>query len=417
MERQATSEIINNAWVEAIRKDFPILHTKVYGKNLVYLDNAATSQKPQVVIDRLVQYYTTQNSNIHRGVHYLAGEATDAYESARMTIARHLNAPDHREIIFTRGATEGLNLIASSWGGQNLKPNDEVLITGMEHHANMVPWQIICEKTGAKLKYIPVFQNGTLDLSQLTSLITDRTKIISAVWISNSIGTINPIAEIIAAGKANNIPVVVDACQAAPHYAIDVQELDADFLVFSGHKVFAPTGIGVLWAKAEHLNQMPPYQSGGDMIDAVYYDRSTYADIPNKFEAGTPHIAGTVALATAMDYVENLGRAKLQQYEQQLTEYVWEGLSQIPEIQILGPQHERIPAFSMVIDGVHPLDLGTFLDLQGIAVRTGNHCTQPLLNHLGVNATARASFAFYNTFAEVDYLVETLTKTISKLKR
>lgn len=402
--------------VQSIRQDFPILQRTVHGKPLVYLDNAATSQKPRQVIDRIVQYYEQENSNIHRAFYQLSELATEAYEGARNTVQQYLNARKREEIIFVRGATEGINLVASSWGRKNLLPGDEVIISGMEHHANLVPWQLICEERGAILKVIPVDENGELIIEQYHKLLSDRTKFVAVVYVSNSIGTINPVKDIIDAAHKRNIPVLIDGCQAAPHMQVDVQALDCDFFAFSGHKTFAPTGIGILYGKEKFLEDMPPYQAGGDMIRTVTFEKTIFAELPNKFEAGTPHIEGAIGLATAIEYVQGLGRDSILQYEQSLLPYTTRKLEEIEGLRIIGTARHKIPVFSIDIEGAHPLDIGTFLDFEGIAVRTGNHCTQPLINSFGVSATCRASLAFYNTFEEVDFFVEALKRVVKKLK-
>jgi len=402
--------------IQSIREQFPILQTEAYGKPLIYFDNAATSQKPRVVIDRLVQYYEHENANIHRGVYHLSELASNAYEGARDTLQRHLNAAKREEIIFVRGATEGINLVASSWGRKNIKAGDEILISHMEHHANIVPWQLICEEKGATLKVIPVDGNGELVMEEFHALLTEKTKLVSVVYVSNSIGTINPVKEIIDAAHAFHIPVLLDGCQAAPHMAIDVQALDCDFFVFSGHKTFGPTGIGVLYGKEKYLMDMPPYQSGGDMINAVSFEKTTFKEPPYRFEAGTPHIAGAIGLATAWDYIAQTGRDKIHKYEQSLAEYAQSQISAIQGLKIIGTAENKIPVIAFVVDGAHPLDIGTFLDFEGVAIRTGNHCTQPLLNCFGVSATCRASLAFYNSMQEIDAFVIALDKVIKKIK-
>jgi len=402
--------------VHAIRKDFPILQTKVYGKPLVYFDNAATSQKPKAVIDRIVHYYENENANIHRGIYHLSEMASEAYEGARNIVQKNINAASRGEIIFVRGATEGINLVASSWGRAHLHPGDEVLISGMEHHANIIPWQIICEEKGAVLKVIPVTADGELDLEAFQKLITEKTKFVSVVYVSNSIGTINSVKSIIEKAHAFRIPVLVDGCQAAPHIAIDVQELDCDFLVFSGHKIFAPTGIGVLYGKEKYLEAMPPYQTGGDMIQAVSFVKTTFKEIPYKFEAGTPDISGAIGLGTAMEYISGIGRTMIHDYEQKLLSYATEKIRQIEGLKIIGTAREKIPVISFTVAGAHPLDIGTLLDFEGIAIRTGNHCTQPLLAGFGVSATCRASLAFYNTIEEIDFFAESLDKVIKKIR-
>jgi len=402
--------------IKAIREDFPILHTTVYGKPLVYFDNGATSQKPQVVIDRIKDYYEKENANVHRAVHYLSELAGNAYEGARDTIKTYLNAAKREEIIFVRGATEGINLVASSWGRKNLQPGDEVIISGMEHHSNIVPWQLICEERGAKLRIIPVNGNGELVLEEYKKLLNEKTKLVSVVYVSNGIGTVNPVKEIINEAHYYNIPVLIDGCQAAPHIAIDVQDLDCDFFVLSGHKVFGPTGIGVLYGKEKYLGAMPPYQSGGDMIKTVSFTKTTYNDLPYKFEAGTPDISGAIGLATALNYVSEIGLENIKQYEITLLNYLTDRLKSIPGMRILGEAKDKICLVSFVIEGAHPLDIGTMLDFEGVAIRTGNHCTQPLMESFGVPASCRASLAFYNTMEEIDVFIRALEKILRVLR-
>ena len=402
--------------VNQVRRDFPILHRKVYNKPLIYFDNAATSQKPQYVIDRIKRYYEEENSNIHRGVYYLSQLASTEYDSARTKIQTELNAAKSEEIIFVRGATEGINLVASSWGRKNLHAGDEVIVTGMEHHANIVPWQMICEEKGAKLRVVPVDANGELEMDVYRSLFNENTRFVSSVYVSNSIGTINPIEDVIAEAHHNNVPILVDACQAAPHMKIDVQALDCDFLVFSGHKVFAPTGIGILYGKEKHLEEMPPYQTGGDMIKRVTFEKTTFNELPYKFEAGTPHIEGAIGLGAAIDYLNIQGRERLLAYEMELLPYLTEKISTIDGVRIIGQAANKIPVVSFVIEGAHPLDIGTMLDFEGVAIRTGNHCTQPLVEQFGVSATCRASLAFYNTREEIDQFIVAMEKVLKNIK-
>ncbi|MCX6350254.1 MAG: cysteine desulfurase [Bacteroidetes bacterium] len=401
--------------VAKIRENFPILSTKVYGKPLVYFDNAATSQKPQQVIDRLVKYYQEENSNVHRGIYYLSELASAKYEEARDVVRTHLNANSLAEIIFVRGATEGINLVANSWGKHNIVAGDEVIISAMEHHANLVPWQQLCKEKGATLKVIPIDDNGEIIFEEYKNLLSDKTKIVAVAHTSNGIGTINPIKEIIAEAHKKNIPVLVDGCQASPHFKVDVKELDCDFYVFSGHKTFAPTGIGVLYGKENLLDAMPPYQMGGEMIKFVSFTETTFNDLPIKFEAATPNIAGAIGLATAIEYVDSLGRNNIENYEEDLKSYALQKLQEVKNLKLIGNAKNRIPLFSFVVEGTHPLDLGTMLDFEGIAIRTGNHCAQPLMQRMGVAATCRASLAFYNTKAEVDYFVDSLNKVVKKL--
>ncbi len=393
-----------------VRSDFPILSTEVRGKPLTYLDNGATSQKPESVIEAIDRYYRAENSNIHRGVHYLSERATDAYEGARAKVANFIGAPDQDEIIFVRGATEGINLVAHGFIETQLSEGDEILITHMEHHANIVPWQIAAEKTGAVLKVVPVLDDGELDMDAYASLLSNKTKLVSVVHVSNALGTINPVESIIEQAHARHIPVLLDGCQSVPHMPVDVAALDCDFFVFSAHKVFGPTGIGVLWGKRKWLEKFPPYESGGDMIERVDFEGTTYKPIPGKFEAGTPHIEGVIGLAAAIDYVLGIDRAGALAHEHALLVDATEKLSKIDGLRIIGTAENKASILSFVIDEIHPHDIGTFLDADGVAVRAGHHCTQPLLKRFGVPATARASFAFYNDFEDIDRLVEAVTK-------
>ncbi|RMD87113.1 MAG: cysteine desulfurase, partial [Calditrichaeota bacterium] len=390
--------------VYKIRQDFPILNRTIHDKPLIYLDNAATTQKPRQVIDAIMEYYTNQNANIHRGVHFLSELATEAYESTRCKIRDFINARSTKEIIFVRGTTEGINLVASSFGRQYLNANDEILISHMEHHSNIVPWQIICEQTGAKLKVVPINDRGEFIFEEFEKMLNERVKIVSIVHVSNSLGTVNPVKEIIRKAHKWNIPVLVDGAQAAPHLKIDVQDLDCDFYVFSGHKIFGPTGIGILYAKEEILETLPPYQGGGDMIKSVTFEKTIYNDLPYRFEAGTPHIEGVIGLAPAIDYVCNLGYDKITAYESELLEYATHAVSSIKSLRIIGTAPEKAAVLSFVVDEVHPHDMGTILDHFGIAIRTGHHCTQPVMARFNVPATSRASFAFYNTKEEIDQL-------------
>ena len=391
--------------VSRLRADFPILQTSVRGKPLTYLDNAATSQKPRVVIERLARYYAEENANIHRGVYYLSERATAAYENARAQARAFINAREPREVVFVRGTTEGINLVASSWGRRNLQPGDEVLISAMEHHSNIVPWQLICEERGAALRVMPMNRRGELLLDEYARLLGDRTKIVAVAHVSNSLGTINPIPDIVRLAHARGIPVLVDGAQAAPHMKIDVQQLGCDFYTVSSHKMFGPTGIGLLYGRAERLEAMPPYQGGGDMIKSVTFARTTYADLPAKFEAGTPHIAGGIGLGAAIEYLTALDWSLVAAHEQDLLEYANARLAEIPGVQLIGTAAHKASVVSFVLEGVHPHDVGTIADQEGVAIRTGHHCTQPVMDFFGVPATARASFAFYNTRADVDALV------------
>jgi len=393
-----------------VRADFPILSREVRGKPLSYLDNGATSQKPNSVIEAVERYYRAENANIHRGLHYLSEQATDAYEGARAKVADFIGAPDQDEVIFVRGATEGINLVAHGFVETQLSEGDEILISHMEHHANIVPWQIAAEKTGAVLKVIPVLDSGELDLDAYQAMLSERTKLVSIVHVSNALGTINPVAGMIEQAHARGVPVLLDGCQSVPHMPIDVAALDCDFFVFSAHKLFAPTGIGVLWGKREWLEKLPPYQSGGDMIERVDFEGTTYKGIPGKFEAGTPHVEGVIGLAAAIDYVNGLDRTAALAHEHALLVAATEQLSTVDGLRIIGTAAHKASILSFVIDKIHPHDIGTFLDADGVAVRAGHHCTQPLLKRFGVPATARASFAFYNDFEDVERLVQAVKK-------
>jgi cysteine desulfurase/selenocysteine lyase len=398
--------------VRKIRQDFPVLEEKVHGKPLVYLDNAATAQKPRAVLERMESYYRHENANIHRGVHTLSERATRAYEEARFKAQRFLNAAETREIVFVRGATEGINLVAQSYGRRHVGPGDEVLITTMEHHSNIVPWQMLCEEKGATLRVAPITDEGELILDELERLLGPRTRIVSVSHVSNSLGTVNPVREIIAMAHARGIPVLVDGAQAVPHGKVDVRGLDCDFYVFSSHKFFGPTGVGVLYGKAQLLESMPPYQGGGDMISSVTFEKTEYNKIPFKFEAGTPNIAGGIGLAAAIDYIEGVGMEAISAHEHELLAHATDVLSGIQGIRLIGTAREKASLVSFVLDCAHPHDIGTFLDSEGIAIRTGHHCAQPVMQRFGVPATARASFAFYNTKEEIDALARGLEKVI-----
>jgi cysteine desulfurase/selenocysteine lyase len=391
--------------VERVRADFPILQQKIRGKPLVYLDNAATSQKPRVVIDAIRHYYEHENANIHRAVHFLSERATEAYEGARRTVQGCLNARTSNEIIFVRGATEGINLVVHSYGRGHVGPGDEVLVTGMEHHSNIVPWQILCDEKGAKLRAAPINDAGELLLDEFASLLGPRTKFVAVTHVSNALGTINPVRQIIELAHSRNIPVLIDGAQAVPHLKVDVQALDCDFYTFSSHKVYGPTGIGVLYGKAALLDAMPPYQAGGDMISSVTFEKTIYNALPYKFEAGTPHIAGAIGLDAALRYVEGVGLDRIAVHEHDLLQYATRAVSAIPGVRIVGTAREKAGVLSFVLEGVHPHDIGTILDQQGIAIRTGHHCSQPVMQRFDIPATARASFALYNTREEVDALV------------
>ncbi len=393
-------------FVDEVRSDFPILSRTVNGKQLVYLDNAATTQKPQTVIDALTHYYTFDNANIHRGLYFLSELATEQYESARLKVKEFINALSVSEIVFVRGTTEAINLVATTLCRSDFfKNGDEVIVSHMEHHANIVPWQVMGKGKKVKLKVIPMSDDGELDLDAYEKLINEKTKLVSVVQISNALGTINDIKKIIEIAHKNNIPVLVDGAQATPHLKVDVQQLDADFYVFSGHKVFGPTGIGVLYGKAKYLEMMPPYQGGGDMIRTVTFEESTFDDIPRKFEAGTPNIAGGIGLGAAIDYLSQFDRDELTSYEETLLKYATEKLLEIDGLKIIGNAKDKASVISFVIDGIHPYDIGTIIDTDGIAIRTGHHCTQPVMKRFNLSATARASFSFYNTKEEIDKLV------------
>lgn len=398
------------------RQDFPILDQKVNGYPLVYFDNAATTQKPQAVIDALTDYYKTINSNIHRGVHYLSQKATDQFEVARRTAQAFINAPSPKEIIFTRGTTESINLIASSFGKRFLHEGDEVLISEMEHHANIVPWQIICDEKKARLRVIPFDETGTLKMDEYGKLLSDKTKIVAITYVSNTLGTINPIEEIIRMAHARHIPVMVDGAQAMSHIPVDVQALDCDFFCFSGHKMYAPMGIGVMYGKAKWLNEMPPYQGGGEMIKTVTFERTTYNELPFKFEAGTPAVGDAIGLKTAIDYVQSIGIENIARREHELLSYATEELLKIDGVKIIGTSQNKSAIISFIINGIHHFDAGTLIDQMGVAVRTGHHCTQPVVDHFGIPGTIRASFAFYNTEAEIDQMVKAVKQAVKMLK-
>ncbi len=402
--------------VDKIREDFQILKELIHGKPLVYLDSANTSQKPRFVIDTITNYYSHQNANIHRGTHYLSQLATFEYEKARGKVRQFINAKDNKEIIFVRGTTEGINLVAHSYGRQHIGKGDEIILSAMEHHSNIVPWQLLCESTGAKLRIIPMNRNGELILEEYVKLLNPKTKFVSVMHISNALGTVNPVKEIIRLAHERNAPVLVDAAQSVPHTAVDVCDLDCDFLVFSGHKMYGPTGIGVLYGKQNLLESMPPFLGGGDMIRSVTFERTTYADLPNKFEAGTPHISGAIGLGAAVDYINRIGMSAIAQHEHELLEYAAEQLSSIKRLRIIGTAAQKAGAISFVLDNVHPHDVGTLLDAEGVAIRTGHHCAQPVMQFYNVPATSRASFACYNTKEEIDALVKGLYKVIEVFK-
>src|SRR6195256_2470171 len=398
--------------VERIREDFPVLRQMVNGKPLVYLDNAASSQVPQVVIDRGSMYLEQEHSNIHRGVHYLSQRATTAYEGARERVKRFINARDVKECIFVRGATEGINLVMHGYGRKFIGPGDEIIISAMEHHANIVPWQMLCEEKGARLRVIPMNDAGELLQDEYNSLLNEKTKFVAFTHVSNALGTINPVREMIDQAHKYGVPVLIDGAQSAPHMLVDVQDLDCDFFAFSGHKMFAPTGSGIIYGKAELLEKMNPFQGGGDMIRSVTFEKTTYADLPNKFEAGTPAIASQIGLGAAIDYLNSIDREKAATHEHELLRYATERLKAIEGVRIIGTAREKTSVLSFVIDDIHPHDIGTILDQEGIAVRAGHHCAQPVMQRFNIPATARASFAFYNTKQEVDVLARTIEKVI-----
>jgi cysteine desulfurase/selenocysteine lyase len=408
-----SSLVADSLDIDCIRRDFPILHHPVRdGRTLVYLDNAATTQKPQQVIDRIVRYYTEENSNVHRGVHYLSEVATEAYESARTTVKRFIGARDEKEIVFTRGTTEAINLVAQSWGRKNIGADDEVLITALEHHSNIVPWQMLCEEKGARLRVAPVNDAGEIDLDEFEKLLTSRTKLVAFGHASNALGTINPVRRMIDMAHAAGAVVLIDGAQGVPHVHVDVRALDCDFYAFSGHKVYGPTGTGVLYGKEAILEAMPPWQGGGDMILSVSFEKTTYNALPYKFEAGTPNIEGVVGLAAALDYVAAIGIERIAAHEQDLLHYATQRLLAIDGLRIIGTAVEKASVISFVLEGVHPHDIGTILDQEGIAIRTGHHCAQPLMMRFNVPATGRASFAMYNTRNEADALIAGLEKVI-----
>jgi cysteine desulfurase/selenocysteine lyase len=401
--------------IDEIRKDFPLLGREVNGKPLVYLDNGATSQKPRQVIDAISKYYQSDNSNVHRGVHFLSQLATEQFEEAREKVRALINARHLHEIIYTRGTTEAINLVAHSYSRRYIQPGDEIIISGMEHHSNIVPWQIACEHYGAVLKVIPYNHRGELDMKRFEELLSDRTRLVSVVHISNALGTINPVARIIELAHARNAAVLIDGAQAIPHMKVDVQALGADFYCFSGHKMFGPTGIGILYGREELLDEMPPYHGGGEMIKTVTFEKTTYNSLPHKFEAGTPDIAGVIGLGVAIDYINSIGIGRIGAWEHELLRYATERLKEIPGLRIYGEAEEKASLISFLVEGIHPYDLGTIVDKMGIAIRTGHHCAQPVMDHFGIPGTARASFAFYNTLEEVDKLVEAVKKAVLML--
>jgi len=396
--------------VQNIRADFPILKRQVHGKPLIYLDNAATSQKPQVVIDTLTRYYSAENANIHRGAYSLSEHATQAYEGSRMKVQHFINAPSEREIIFTRNVSEAINLVVHSYGRKFIKAGDEIIISAMEHHSNIVPWQILCEEKGAILRVVPINDAGEFQLEAYEKLLNPRTKFVAVTQVSNALGSITPVRQIIDLAHQHEIPVLIDGAQAVPHFKVDVQELDCEFYGFSGHKLYGPTGIGILYGKAKVLEAMPPYQGGGDMIRSVTFEKTIYAPIPSKFEAGTPHIAGGIGLGAAIDYLEGIGMEAINAYEQELLDYAMEAVGATPGVRIFGTAKEKAGVISFSLEGVHPHDIATILDQEGIAILTGHHCPQPVMDRFGVPAMARASLAFYNTKDEIDALVAGIHK-------
>lgn len=412
--------------INKIREDFPILKREVNGKPLVYFDNGATSQKPQQVIDAINNYYTYENSNIHRGIHTLSQEATTAYEEARKKVQRFVNAKHSHEIIFTKGTTDSINLVASSFGKKYLKKGDEIILSTMEHHSNIVPWQLICEEKGAILKVIPINDKGELLLDEFKKLLSNKTKLVAITHVSNTLGTINPIKEIIKLVRQHAPPlremeeegafILIDGAQAVPHTKVDVQELDCDFYAFSGHKMFGPTGVGILYGKEAILNDFPPYQGGGDMIKTVTFEKTTYNELPHKFEAGTPNIVGGIGLGVAVDYMNSICIDKIEKYEHELLAYATEQIKQIDGVRIIGEAQNKASVLSFVVDGTHPSDIGMIIDKLGVAIRTGHHCTEPLMNRFNVPGTARASFAFYNTFEEIDIFITAVKRAVTMLR-
>ncbi len=394
--------------VEAIRADFPILATRAHGKPLVYLDNAATTQKPRVVLDALRAYYESSNANVHRGVHYLSGRATDLFEEARAKVAGFIGAAEPREVIFTRNATEGVNLVAQTWGRANVQAGDEILVSAIEHHSNIVPWYMLAQQSGARLRVIPMFDSGELDIAALPGLITPRTKLVAITALSNALGTVTPVADIVRQAHAAGAVVLVDGAQAAYHMPVNVAALGCDFFVLTGHKLYGPTGIGVLYGKAALLEAMPPWMGGGDMIASVTFERCTWNVLPNKFEAGTPDISGAIGLGAAVDYLSQIGMDRIQAAERELLAYATDALASVPGVRIVGTAPDKASILSFVMEGVHPHDLGTIVDREGVAIRTGQHCAQPVMDRLGIPATARASLAMYNTRGDVDALIRAL---------
>ena len=411
-----TSVVSNTLDIEAIRSQFPILHQKVNGKQLVYLDNAATNQKPQSVINALEHHYAADNANIHRGIHTLAERSTTAFEDTRKAVQAFINSNEVEEIIFTKGTTESINLVASSWGRKYLNEGDEIIVSGLEHHSNIVPWQLIAEEKGAKVRAIPVLDNGDLDIAEFSNMLSNKTKLVAVNHASNSLGTINPVHEIIKMSHEAGAKVLIDGAQASSHLTIDVQALDADFYALSAHKMYGPTGVGILYGKRSLLEKMPPYQGGGEMIKDVSFDKTTFNDIPYKFEAGTPNIADVVAFKAAIDFINDLGKENIAAYEEELLSYATAQLNEIEGVRIIGQAQNKVSVISFVVDGIHHFDLGMWMDAKGVAVRTGHHCTQPLMDRFSIEGTTRASFSVYNTIAEIDIFVEALKDIIKKLK-
>lgn len=405
LEKKAVQQLPIDFDVENIRGEFPILHRLVYGKPLVFLDNAASTQKPQVVIDAIRQYYSAENANVHRGVYYLSELATKKYEDARNMVKNFINAASLKEVIFTSGTTDSINLVAAGYGRKFIKAGDEIILTTMEHHSNIVPWQILCEETGAALRIVPIDDNGELIFEEYEKLLSEKTKLVSVVYVSNSLGTVNPVKEIIKLAHERNVPVLLDGAQAVPHIAIDVQDLDCDFFAFSGHKIFGPTGVGVLYGKEKILETMNPYRGGGDMILSVTFEKTVYSDLPHRFEAGTPNIAGVIGLAVALEYVENIGLDRISAYEKELLAYGHEALSSIKKLKFIGTARKKTGVISFVIEGIHSHDIGTWVDREGVAIRVGHHCTQPVMERFNVPSTSRASIAMYNRKEDFDVLV------------
>lgn len=401
--------------IELIRSEFPILSRRVNGHPLVYLDNGASSQKPQSVISAITKYYSYENSNIHRGIHTLSQEATTAYEDSRATVQKFINAEYTHEIIFTKGTTDSINLLASCLGKKHLNKGDEIIISTMEHHSNIVPWQMICEEKGAVLKVVPINDDGEFLMDEFEKLLSDKTKLVAVTQISNTLGSINPIKEIIKKANQKGALTVIDGAQAVPHTKVDVQELDCDFYVFSGHKMLGPTGVGILYGKEALLNVLPPYQGGGDMIKTVTFEKTTYNELPHKFEAGTPNIVGGIGLAAAIDYINNIGIDKIEAYEHELLTYATEQIKEIEGVKIIGEAKNKASVLSFIVEGTHPTDIGTIIDKLGIAIRTGHHCTEPLMDRFNIPGTARASFSFYNTFKEIDLFINALKRAVNML--